>query len=94
MNKSILQVISDVFNAPVYVQTESEAALFGAAYRAKYCVYKAENSEAMSYYDYIVQYIPDHLKLVCEPSKDSDSIYTPMLKRYREMVESLKNKKD
>uniref|UniRef100_T1GE88 Xylulose kinase n=1 Tax=Megaselia scalaris TaxID=36166 RepID=T1GE88_MEGSC len=94
VNKSILQVISDVFNAPVYVQTESEAALFGAAYRAKYCVYKSENSEAMSYYDYIVQYIPDHLKLVCEPSKDSDSIYTPMLKRYREMVESLKNKKD
>lgn len=94
MNKSILQVISDVFNAPVYVQMESEAALFGAAYRAKYCVYKNENPEPMSYYDYIVQYIPEHLKLICEPSKDSDSIYSPMLNRYREMAETLKMKRD
>lgn len=94
VNKSILQVISDVFNAPVYVQTESEAALFGAAYRAKYCLYKNETAEPMTYYDYIVQYIPDHLRLTCEPSKDSDSIYSPMLSRYREMVEALKVKRD
>ncbi|XP_055384998.1 xylulose kinase [Condylostylus longicornis] len=39
VNKSILQVMSDVFNAPVYTKKTSEAALLGAAYRAKYCLY-------------------------------------------------------
>ncbi|XP_053970048.1 xylulose kinase isoform X1 [Anastrepha ludens] len=104
VNKSILQVISDVFNAPVFVQNESEAALFGAAYRAKYALYlnslkeskyvnenengneKPSTSVPLGYHDYIIQFIPNHLKLVCEPNKDCDQIYSPMLERYRNMA--------
>uniref|UniRef100_A0A034V9D9 Xylulose kinase n=3 Tax=Endopterygota TaxID=33392 RepID=A0A034V9D9_BACDO len=103
VNKSILQVVSDVFNAPVFVQNESEAALFGAAYRAKYSLYlnsiktsndisngniNTENSTLtpLSYHDYIMQFIPNLLKLICEPSKDCEQIYAPMLERYRKMA--------
>uniref|UniRef100_W8B422 Xylulose kinase n=2 Tax=Ceratitis capitata TaxID=7213 RepID=W8B422_CERCA len=104
VNKSILQVISDVFNAPVFVQNESEAALFGAAYRARYSLYvnslQESNSEIyqdantknldsslqLNYHDYVTQFIPNHLQLICEPSKDCDQIYSPMLERYRQMA--------
>ncbi|XP_067616269.1 xylulose kinase isoform X2 [Eurosta solidaginis] len=102
VNKSILQVISDVFNATVFVQNKSEAALFGAAFRAKYALYLnsfknvngtyyeesligKESTRPLSYRDYIIQYIPHHLQLLCEPSKDCDQIYSPMLERYRDM---------
>jgi xylulokinase len=45
-NKSILQVMADVFNAPVYTQKTTEAALLGAAYRAKYALYLAKHEAA------------------------------------------------
>lgn len=43
----------------------------------------------MNYSDYIIQFIPNHLQRVCEPSKDSESVYNPMLKRYNEMAKIL-----
>ncbi|KAH8306327.1 hypothetical protein KR018_007828 [Drosophila ironensis] len=94
VNKSILQTIADVFNAPVHIQTESEAALLGAAYRAAYALYCEEfdteaDTELLCYKDYILSLTPNHLQLVCEPHKDSASIYNPMMKRYRAMVCSL-----
>lgn len=106
VNQSILQVIADVFNAPVYIQKASESALQGAAFRAKYAKYlddlKANISEAkksedegnlvtLTYHDFIAPYLPNHLVLVCEPSKDSEEIYTPMLDRYREMANVLQS---
>ncbi|XP_037828526.1 xylulose kinase [Lucilia sericata] len=119
VNKSILQVISDVFNAPVYIQKASEAALQGAAYRAKYAKYIDDlrqdisnmsktnqdagdevekedtktNVDILSYYDFIISYLPNLLERVCEPSKDSDEIYTPMLERYRQMANILQSSK-
>ncbi|KAH8419126.1 hypothetical protein KR222_006225 [Zaprionus bogoriensis] len=119
VNKSILQVIADVFNAPVYqqvslnvisyhiilniesssslrLQTEAEAALLGAAYRAAYAVYLDKNDKlesVQSYSEYILSLTPNHLKLVCEPNKDSESIYAPMLQRYREMASILESQK-
>ncbi|XP_037945610.1 xylulose kinase isoform X2 [Teleopsis dalmanni] len=103
VNKAILQVMSDVFNAPVYVQKHSEAALLGAAYRAKYALYlhtskvNAQKKAAVtwgppeSYQHYILQYIPSHLQRMCAPSKDSQDIYEPMLARYREMARILED---
>lgn len=71
----------------------------GAAYRAKYCEYlelskeeisKGEEKNILSYHDFILPYIPNHVERVCEPSKDSSDIYTPMLDRYRAMAYVLK----
>ncbi|XP_055850170.1 xylulose kinase [Episyrphus balteatus] len=95
VNKSILQVISDVFNAPVYIQKESEAAALGAAYRAKYSLYlekfKTDDStdQPKHYRDFIMEFIPNIFEKVCDPSKDSEEVYTPMLARYRDMARIL-----
>lgn len=89
-NKSILQVISDVFNAPVYIQKTTEAALLGAAYRAKYALYLSRlfkgQTDIESYFDFVSKFLPHHMQRVCEPSPDCDSIYRKMLDRYRDMV--------
>lgn len=89
-NKSILQVISDVFNAPVYMQKKHEAALLGAAYRAKYVLYLSRlpngQTDIESYFDFVSKFLPHHMHRVCEPSPDCEDIYGKMLERYRDMV--------
>lgn len=101
-NNAILQVMSDVFNSPVYIQRTPEAACLGAAYRANYVLYvdTARNrgdTEFESYHDYIKK-ICDlkhlYIQRVCEPHADSEQIYDPMLKRYREMVAFMMKSKD
>lgn len=101
-NKSILQVMSDVFNAPVYTQKHTEAALLGAAFRARYGHYLLtradqtigsgdEAGKVLSYFDFVSSLIQQNLHRVCEPSKDSLGIYDPMTERYREMVKVLED---
>jgi xylulokinase len=92
-NSAILQVMSDVFNCPVYIQKTPEAACLGAAYRAKYGLYKHDAIESGdtydNYHDYIRKYCDRkhyYIQRVAEPHSDSVQIYEPMLKRYREMV--------
>lgn len=95
-NKSILQVISDVFDAPVYMQKQHEAALLGAAYRAKYGLYLSRlqngQTERESYFEFVSKFLPHHMQRVCEPSPDSENIYGKMLERYRDMVAVLHEK--
>lgn len=99
-NKAILQVLSDVFNAPVYTQKTSEAALYGAAFRAAYGHYMmskaatikgagGEDNRMVSYYNFISSYVMKNVQRVCDPSKDSFEIYEPMIARYHEMVNVL-----
>ncbi|KAG4075786.1 hypothetical protein HA402_003612 [Bradysia odoriphaga] len=92
-NKSILQVASDVFNAPVYTQKSSEAAVLGAAFRAKYVHYITDNKndEKESYFEYISKFLPHHMQRICDPSVDSAGIYTVMQQRYLEMVHVLQD---
>lgn len=97
-NKTILQVLSDVFNAPVYTQESTEAALFGAAYRAKYALFVStlpkEQSDYEAYHEYIRKLRPHHMQRVCDPCSDSDEIYSKMFQRYRDMVSVLTNTTD
>lgn len=88
VNKAILQVMADVFNAPVYVQKTSEAALYGASFRAKFAVHHAADTamEPDKYASYMLELLPHHMQRVCDPSPDSEAIYGKMLLRYREMV--------
>lgn len=94
-NKSILQVVSDVFNAPVYIQKTTEAALLGAAYRAKYALYLSRlpkgQTEHETYFNFVSKFLPHHMQRVCEPSTDSEAIYSKMFERYRDMVSVLQN---
>lgn len=89
-NEAILQVVSDVFNAPVYIQKTTEAALLGAAYRARYVDYlsrlPAGQTQYESYFDFVSKLLPHHTQRVCSPSTDCEEIYGKMLDRYRDMV--------
>lgn len=89
-NKSILKVMADVFNCPVYIKKTPEAACLGAAYRANYVVYKEDAEKAgdnvENFHDYIKKRNKDSHR-VAAPYADSNDIYIPMLKRYREMAQ-------
>ncbi|OXU26563.1 hypothetical protein TSAR_014717 [Trichomalopsis sarcophagae] len=78
-NKTILQVLADVFNSPVYVSV----AMMGAAYRAKHALFK----DKLKFED-ILNTLPEP-KLVCQPYDDAESIYKPMVQRYRKLIEEL-----
>lgn len=87
-----------MFNAPVYIQKTTEAALVGATFRAKYALYLSRlpngQTEFESYYDYIIKYRPSHMQCVCSPSADCENIYGKMQDRYRDMVTVLLEKED
>lgn len=82
-NKSLLQVLSDVFNAPVYVQDAKDSAMLGGAYQAKYGLVHTKMG-----YNCMTQCVPPPT-LVCQPFKDAAEIYTPMVERYRTAIASI-----
>ncbi|XP_077296795.1 xylulose kinase-like isoform X2 [Arctopsyche grandis] len=88
-NKSILQVMSDVFNAPVYVQDSANSALLGAAYRAKHgLMYHNASDDEKPTFETITSGVPSPT-LVCTPYSDAEQVYKPMLERYKEYVQSI-----
>ncbi|CAH2281986.1 xylulose kinase isoform X1 [Pelobates cultripes] len=91
-NKDILQVLSDVFNAPVYTIATANSACLGSAYRAAHAL--AMHTAGTSFAD-IVKLAEEH-KLLVTPRPGSDEIYEPLLKRYAEceaamIAESIKH---
>ncbi|XP_044738718.1 xylulose kinase-like isoform X2 [Chrysoperla carnea] len=87
-NKAILQVLSDVFNAPVYTQETANSAVLGASYQAKHGLYCKEKS-----YDEITSVLTPPT-LVCEPFKDAPELYDPMVLRYRNILNTLLSEKN
>ncbi|XP_043286890.1 xylulose kinase isoform X2 [Venturia canescens] len=82
-NKAILQVLSDVFASPVYTSEIVNSAMLGAAYQAKHALLRDKCS-----FEEITRCLPEP-KLVCQPYDDAESIYKPMVARYRKIVEEL-----
>ncbi|XP_019879890.2 xylulose kinase [Aethina tumida] len=82
-NKAILQVMADVFNAPVYVQEAANSAMLGAAYQAKHGLLQDSSN-----YSEITSCLPPP-ELACEPYGDAAEIYEPMLERYRAIIKNL-----
>ncbi|XP_076288116.1 xylulose kinase isoform X1 [Lasioglossum baleicum] len=85
-NKAILQVLSDVFNSPVYILDVANSAMMGAAYLAKYALLRNESN-----FDEITRCLPEPT-CVCRPYDDADSIYRSMVARYRKIVEQIMKK--
>ncbi|XP_076384623.1 xylulose kinase isoform X2 [Megalopta genalis] len=85
-NKAILQVLSDVFNSPVYISDVANSAMMGAAYLAKYALLRNECN-----FDEISRCLPEPT-LACRPYDDADSIYRSMVVRYRRIVEQILKK--
>ncbi|XP_015120128.1 xylulose kinase [Diachasma alloeum] len=82
-NKAVLQVLSDVFNSPVYTSEMKNSAVLGGAYQAKHALQGRESS-----FERITSSIPEPT-LLCRPYSDAESIYKPMLERYRKIVAQL-----
>ncbi|XP_036143451.1 xylulose kinase isoform X2 [Monomorium pharaonis] len=87
VNKAILQVLSDVFNSPVYISKSANSAMIGAAYRAKHGLLQKNCS-----FDEITRCVPE-LMLICQPHDDAESVYKPMTIRYRKIVYQILKKR-
>ncbi|XP_011630604.1 xylulose kinase isoform X2 [Pogonomyrmex barbatus] len=87
INKAILQVLSDVFNSPVYISEAANSAMMGAAYQAKHGLLRNNCS-----FDEITRCLPE-LTLVCQPYNDAESIYKPMTIRYRKIINQILKKR-
>ncbi|XP_067871235.1 xylulose kinase isoform X1 [Heterodontus francisci] len=85
-NPEILQVLADVFNAPVYTIDTANSACLGCAYRSKHGLHAASGQ---SFAD-IVKMAPAP-KLAVTPTCEVDKIYGPMLARYMELEKLVRN---
>nr|XP_023956726.1 xylulose kinase isoform X3 [Chrysemys picta bellii] len=83
-NKEILQVLSDVFSAPVYTIDTANSACLGCAYRA---IHGLVAETSVSLVD-VVKLAPEP-RLVVTPTAGSDQLYEPLLKRYAELEQKV-----
>ena len=84
-NLAILQVIADVFNAPVYVLKDTaNSACLGCAYRAKHGL---ERADGRTFWD-VVSAAPPYV-LVGDPYGDAHEVYNPLTARYKELEDSI-----
>ncbi|XP_071043346.1 xylulose kinase isoform X2 [Parasteatoda tepidariorum] len=82
-NKSLTQVLSDVFNSPVYTLENANSACFGSALRAKHGLL----GEDFCFHDMFCEPLGIHLS--ASPSKDAAQVYGSMAARYRILQEKV-----
>ncbi|XP_002066696.2 xylulose kinase [Drosophila willistoni] len=101
-NESLLQVIADVFNTPVYTHCGVEPALLGGAYRARYAFYEyreancscrrcrmASGRNPKLQFEDFFRNMPGALKLMAEPTAGCDVIYDRLTVRCMNMCQLL-----
>jgi len=86
VNKSLLQVISDVFNCKVFTLTGANSAASGGAYRALH-LYKGGTTNIT--YSQVITHLDKDLNLSAEPNRDAESTYGPLLERYRILEQTI-----
>ncbi|XP_051624259.1 xylulose kinase isoform X2 [Manacus candei] len=83
-NKTILQVLSDVFNAPVYTIDTANSACLGSAYRAIHGLVAERNVSLAD----VVKSAPEP-RLAVTPTAGAEELYRPLLKRYAELEQKV-----
>lgn len=85
-NRSILQVLANVFNAAVYVQAKPNSAAAGGAFLARFAdrTSKADVQQLMSEASAYSQ--------AAVPAKNADSIYKSMIVRYRKLEAAIQER--
>lgn len=95
-NKSLLQVLADIFNTPVYTLDGVDSANLGGAYRAKHgydCLKsKEKNLEPPDFFQSTACAPP--ATLLCSPYPDASKIYDPMVERFKTLVHNFKKEPD
>ena len=94
VNTSILQIIADVFNTPVYTQPETQnSAALGAAFRARHVIQGGE--EVLSFAESIKKEKPSDDSTedqnCVQPHKDANSVYRPLLERFKVLEDAITN---
>ncbi|KAM4906631.1 xylulose kinase [Sylvia borin] len=83
-NKKILQVLSDVFNAPVFTIDTANSACLGSAYRAIHGLVAERNVSLAD----VVKLAPEP-RLAVTPTPGAEELYRPLLKRYAELEQKV-----
>ncbi|XP_038611699.1 xylulose kinase [Tachyglossus aculeatus] len=83
-NAEILQVLSDVFDAPVYTMDTANSASLGCAYRALHGL----AVEAGASFADVVKLAPEP-RLAAKPTAGAAQVYQPLLKRYAELEQKV-----
>eukprot|EP00111_Clytia_hemisphaerica_P002632 TCONS_00007469-protein len=89
-NPAILQILSNVFNLPVYtLPSTSNATCIGCIYR---CKQAALGGSKAGFFEAVKSVVPP--KLVCEPMADVVPIYDNLMKRYETFEKSIADSDD
>lgn len=83
VNKSLLQVMADVFGTPVYVSSQPNSASLGAAYRALHGWHCARARRFVPFEKVIKA--AASFKPAVKPDQAKHRLYTAMLKRYAQL---------
>lgn len=84
-NKAILQVLSDVFNLPVYgLKATTNAACLGCIYKCKQALLGGRKEDFFA----AVENLPKH-ELVCQPISENAKIYDTLIQRYEQCETSI-----
>ncbi|XP_017132540.1 xylulose kinase [Drosophila elegans] len=101
-SQRVLQIVADVFNAPVYQRTGVEVSLLGCAFRARYAFYEHREAACncrsckmprgrapkLSFGEFFSA-VPSGLKLAAEPSPGCEQIYRPLIARCSQICQLL-----
>ena len=87
VNKSLLQIMADVFGTPVYVSRQPNSASLGAAYRALHGWHCARQREFVPFAQ-VIQTMASFTP-AAKPNRHNHHIYTTMLKRYAKLEKSV-----
>lgn len=101
-NDAILQVISDIFNAPVFTkETGPLCACLGGAYRAIHVLKAASGfgTVRMSFSDVVAESEGEAYESLgsgrsWRPQKDAASVYKPLMERYRALEQRILSRDD
>jgi len=88
-NKTILQVISDIFGAPVYLASSGpETATLGAVLRAIHGHACKQKGEFIAFEE-ICKSLPGSYEHACSPNETNFSVYTSLLPTRQSLLENL-----
>lgn len=106
-NQPLLQIVSDVFNSPVYTRKGPEVCLLGSAFRARYAFYEhretgcncqsckiARGRQKRQSFDEFFRNVPSGLTLAARPDPNSKKIYAPLFGRISQMCQLLAAQSD
>lgn len=87
VERGLLQIMSDVFGAPVYVASQSDSASLGAAYRALHGWRCEQGGGFVGFGEILSQVKP--LELAVEPNAEAHAVYSSMMDRYARLEQQL-----